>query len=84
MTCTCSCKRVAITFLTDFSAKVLLVIHLTNTVLQVLQEYSKPKKRVVVDSNFKDILESILQTIDNTDYGNHNVRSRNGECCTKD
>ncbi|XP_068722822.1 lysophosphatidylcholine acyltransferase 2-like isoform X2 [Montipora capricornis] len=44
-----------------------------------LKEYSKPKKRVVVDSNFKDILESILQTIDNTDYGNHNVRSRNEE-----
>lgn len=46
---------------------------------QVLQEYSKPKRSIVVDSNFKDIVDSILETIDDEDYNNHNVRSRNGE-----
>lgn len=51
--------------------------------LQVLQEYSKPKRSIVVDSNFKDIVDSILETIDNEDYNNHNVRSRNGEWSEK-
>lgn len=47
--------------------------------LKVLQEYSKPKRSIVVDSNFKDIVDSILETIDDEDYNNHNVRSRNEE-----
>lgn len=50
---------------------------------QVLQEYSKPKRSIVVDSNFKDIVDSILETIDDEDYNNHNVRSRNGEWSEK-
>ena len=48
-------------------------------VSQVLQEYSKPNKRQILDSKTEDILKSILQIIDDTNYDNHNVRSRNGK-----
>lgn len=45
-----------------------------------MQEYSKPNnKQVIPDSNIEDILKRILQIIDNTNYDNHNVRSRNGK-----
>lgn len=60
---------------------------IAESALKILQEYSKPNnKQVLPDSNIEDILKRILQIIDNTNYDNHNVRSRNEEfqeflCC---
>lgn len=53
---------------------------IADSALKILQEYSKPNnKQVILDSNIEDILKRILQIIDNTNYDNHNVRSRNEE-----
>ena len=50
---------------------------------QVLQEYSKPNQNFVPDGKVKDIVGSILQIIDDRNYDNHNVRSRNGRITIK-
>jgi len=60
-------------------ARVAAKKEVVESALKVLQEYSKPNQNFVPDGKVKDIVGSILQTIDDRNYDNHNVRSRNEE-----
>lgn len=45
---------------------------------QALQEYSKPRRKMISSNQQESILKSVVKTIDDTYADNHNVRSRNG------